>query len=229
MSPSIIMPIRVFIIGTDGAVLSLFNKHPAFYAKDQLDDPNPKLDDYDMIVFTGGSDVNPEYYGEKPLNGTHYVDYRDQRELSIYWQTLKTHYHFGICRGLQLLAVANGSKLWQHIDGHSWGTHGMVLTRKHPTLKTKIIGGVTTCHHQAVRVDNNNRNNILAYEESKTVARSTYPDKPVFLERTVEAVYFPETRSFGVQGHPEYGDASKEYKDFVFYHLLENPETKVLK
>lgn len=71
----------------------------------------------DGMVFSGGKDVDPEFYGETdwPEAGSHL---RDRDEVEIY--LLKNLYAagkpiLGICRGLQIINVALGGSLVQHV------------------------------------------------------------------------------------------------------------------
>lgn len=218
--------IKAYTIGGDRAVTLFLNQHPLIYCVDGYDDPNPDLDDYDMMVFTGGCDVHPKYYGQKLMSGTYPHEPRDVNEFSYFFKTKDTHYHFGICRGLQLLGVAHGSRLWQDVTGHSGlGVHGFKPVKG--TSPFDYVEGVTSLHHQAIRLDNRNRHNILAFEGFKQPVTVKSPDfdKRLTINKVVEAAYFDESRSFGVQGHPEYNQASEEFKKYVFYHLIEDERT----
>src|SRR5690349_7174976 len=77
------------------------------------------LDSLDGILFTGGGDIDPRYYGE-PMAGSEaeYMDAaRDVFELALAKEALQRDATvLGICRGFQLLNVALGGKLAQHVD-----------------------------------------------------------------------------------------------------------------
>lgn len=74
----------------------------------------------DGIIFAGGADVDPKYYGEeKQFDSVEVTESRDAFELAlfpIFYATGKPI--LGICRGLQLINVALGGTLNQHIEGH---------------------------------------------------------------------------------------------------------------
>lgn len=59
------------------------------------------VEDIDAICFTGGTDVNPEIYGEERGPTTEEPDYeRDAFEVSVFERFKDTDvYLFGICRG----------------------------------------------------------------------------------------------------------------------------------
>lgn len=216
--------IRAFIVGGDHNVLKLLESDPLFEVVNG--GRMPPLDAFDMVVFTGGEDISPEFYGEENKFCSTWMNHRrDLVELNIFRHTKDTHYHFGICRGMQLLAIAHGHKLWQDISGHQSGRgHNMTLTRGHNA--GAVIEGVTSVHHQAIYETALNAHTIMAHEayDQPVTARSG-DGKSYTLNAVPEAAWFEETRSFGVQGHPEYSIASKAYKDYVLYHLIEDIDT----
>lgn len=52
----------------------------------------------DLMVFTGGEDVNPALYGEKPHVSTRFNEKRDRFERQV-WTDYKDIPKIGICRG----------------------------------------------------------------------------------------------------------------------------------
>lgn len=73
----------------------------------------------DLIIFTGGKDVSPDYYGEVSHITTRTNPQRDAIEKSIYLACKKHNkLCLGICRGAQFLTVMNGGKLIQHVSRH---------------------------------------------------------------------------------------------------------------
>lgn len=86
---------------------------------DFIEDP-PTLDGLSGIMLTGGTDVDPTRYGQGSEPQTDQPDKeRDEREISLVHDALKRDIPIlAICRGMQLLNVALGGTLTQHIDGH---------------------------------------------------------------------------------------------------------------
>lgn len=78
----------------------------------------PLLDKLDGMLFSGGSDIAPSYYGELPQEALGTVDpVRDAHEIRL-CQSLLRDYDIpllGICRGNQLINVASGGTLYQDI------------------------------------------------------------------------------------------------------------------
>jgi putative glutamine amidotransferase len=92
-------------------------------------DPVSLLPRLDALVLSGGGDVNPAAYGADPHERTAGVrDFRDDAELALVEAALERNIPIlGICRGLEVLNVALGGTLHQHVPdvvghtGHSGG------------------------------------------------------------------------------------------------------------
>src|SRR4051794_2980023 len=88
------------------------------------DDPDVDiLDRVDGIVFTGGSDVDPALYGEAAHATTSVRPERDKAEMLLLHAALERDLPtLGVCRGFQLMCVAAGGRLYQHLPdvlGHT--------------------------------------------------------------------------------------------------------------
>ena len=85
-----------------------------------IDDSIPDLiRRLDGFVFTGGDDIHPRFYGEKPLSGaglTISPDGRTKFEISLFKTVARARKPLlAICYGAQLVNVALGGKLYQDI------------------------------------------------------------------------------------------------------------------
>jgi putative glutamine amidotransferase len=123
------------------------------------------LDGLDGVMFTGGSDVDPMLYGEAPHPMTRVKPQRDTAELLLLRAAVAADLPvLGVCRGMQLLAVAYGGRLHQHlpdvlgheghrpVNGPKFGHHAVRLlpdSRAHATLGDEVT--VNSYHHQGVR------------------------------------------------------------------------------
>jgi putative glutamine amidotransferase len=164
------------------------------------------LDEIDGLLITGGAfDVDPSLYGGGPAHPT--VTLKEGRtdfELAITRGALARDLPvLGICGGQQLLAVAFGGTLIQHIPDSVAGAleHEQPNPRHEPgheisieggTLLASIVGkprmAVNSAHHQAV-----------AKAGPGAVINALAPDG------VVEGVEHPGHRfALGVQWHPEY-------------------------
>jgi anthranilate synthase component 2/putative glutamine amidotransferase len=155
----------------------------------------------DALVLTGGSDVAPEHYRQQPHPRTTIVrHWRDEWELRLLERALAVGLPvLGVCRGAQLLNVALGGTLDQHIPdtlGHQGhcptpGAFGKTRVALRPgSTLAEVLGPeakVDCHHHQALAV--------VAHGLEVTGASD---------DGTVEAVEMPG-RCFvlGVQWHPE--------------------------
>jgi putative glutamine amidotransferase len=80
-------------------------------------DPDEILDTIEGLILSGGSDIDPASYGENPhpeTIGT--VIERDRTELALSRRAIERDIPvLGICRGMQLINVARGGTLKQHL------------------------------------------------------------------------------------------------------------------
>ncbi|MFI6105463.1 gamma-glutamyl-gamma-aminobutyrate hydrolase family protein [Streptomyces sp. NPDC051310] len=112
----------------------------------------------DGLVVAGGADVDPARYGAErdPRTGPPAAE-RDAWELALIGAALAAGTPvLGICRGMQLLNVALGGTLVQHIDGHTGGLGVFARHTVKPVPGTRyeaLVPDATTVpayHHQAV-------------------------------------------------------------------------------
>ncbi|MGA2928761.1 MAG: gamma-glutamyl-gamma-aminobutyrate hydrolase family protein [Solirubrobacteraceae bacterium] len=89
-----------------------------------VEHPDEVLDHLDGLIISGGSDIDPSAYGHDPhpqTTGT--VPERDRLELALTRRAVQRDMPvLGICRGMQLLNVAFGGTLIQHLPdevGHN--------------------------------------------------------------------------------------------------------------
>ncbi len=158
------------------------------------------LDRVDGLVIAGGPDVDPRCYGAAPDPHTQPPHpERDATEIALVRAALRRGTPMlGICRGMQVMAVAGGGRLIQHLpdvvghDGHAFapGTYTDHPVRILPGTRLATILGeavtVPSSHHQAVAT------------HPGYLASAYAPDG------TLEAMEMPG-RPFrvGVQWHPE--------------------------
>jgi GMP synthase-like glutamine amidotransferase len=161
-------------------------------------------DEADLVVFTGGTDVDPALYGAKPYHKTERPDVeRDAREMQLFLECKEKGIPMlGVCRGAQFLHVMQGGVLYQDVDNHN---------RPHPIISVSdglIIPEASSVHHQMIYPDpklgiqilatSNVANNRFKYKEGLMFTNTW--DK----RADVEAFFYRDTCVLGFQGHPEY-------------------------
>ncbi len=162
------------------------------------------LEALDGIVFSGGADVDPSIYGADPHPETDSPQARrDAGELALLRAALDRDMPtLAICRGVQLLNVARGGDLVQHLPealGHDEHKTTPGVFAEHPvevqegTRLASMIGArsdVTSHHHQGLgRLGQGLVENARAHDG------------------TLEGVEDPALRfAIGVQWHPEAGE-----------------------
>jgi len=160
----------------------------------------------DGLVLSGGGDIDPARYGATRDPQTDAANpARDDAEIELTRQALATGLPLlGICRGLQVVNVALGGTLHQHLlalvghDGHSPEARGYGSHKVSVAAGSQLAGilgrteaAVPTHHHQAVG------------RLGDGLVPTAWTD-----DGTVEAVELAEPESFmiAVQWHPEAGD-----------------------
>jgi len=83
-------------------------------------DPVQYLPHLDGVLLSGGADLEPGRYGEEPDGNGSYEPGRDTQELALLARARERNLPvLGICRGLQVVNVAAGGTLNQHVPEHA--------------------------------------------------------------------------------------------------------------
>ncbi len=159
------------------------------------------LDYADALVLTGGSDVSPARYGEEPHPTVYGIDeQRDDVEMALVHAAMQRAMPIlAICRGMQVLNVATGGSLVQHLEPDSGDHHAAwdvapdklihEVAFQPGSLAEATFGArchVNSLHHQA-----------LGRLGDGIVATGHATDG------TVEAAEMPGQHVLAVQWHPE--------------------------
>jgi putative glutamine amidotransferase len=177
--------------------------------------PEALLDRVDGLMVIGGADLDPPVYGQERSDHTE-MTYRerDEFELALTREALRRGLPFlGICRGMQLLNVALGGTLNQHLVGDDGQpSHRRIIGTFEGTeheidlepgsLAEQALGEpvhVARCHHHQA---------IDELGEGLTVTARAR-------DGVAEAIELPDGWALGVQWHPEAGDKRELFQAFA--------------
>lgn len=157
------------------------------------------VENLDALIIAGGADVNAALYQETAHETADQPRVaRDSSEIALYKKALELNKPFlGICRGMQIMAVASGGSLIQHLPDVSALSHRPAPAQfvehgarfEAGSLVEKLLGKemiVNSSHHQAVKTSGTLK--ITGWAEDDTIEVLENPDHKFVI---------------GVQWHPE--------------------------
>lgn len=159
------------------------------------------LHDAAIVVLTGGQDINPAIYKQRPIPGTYFTADRDQVDQRAVELGLKDgKFMVGICRGAQLINCYNGGSLWQDVDRHH-GTHSVT-----DLVTKKVLPSILSVHHQMMRSGPDGKLVAVAFESTyKADQNGKISSAGETDHGDPEVLWYPKTRSLCFQSHPEFG------------------------
>jgi putative glutamine amidotransferase len=173
------------------------------------EEPDILLDRVDALMLAGGADIDPQTYGAEPHPETKWTCLdRDRFELALARRALERDMPvLGICRGMQLLNVALGGTLVQHLpeatgsESHrtvagTFSEHHVRLDPESLACSAAGVEGFVVWSHHHQGVDR-------LGEGLKVSGWSLEDELP-------EAIELPDKRfALGVIWHPEEDESSK--------------------
>lgn len=162
----------------------------------------------DGLLVPGGADVNPALYGQENTASEGIDDDRDRDEIALTHRFFEAGKPiFGICRGHQIINVAFGGDMIQHVphaERHmSLGEKGdniHMVRALHPFLQ-KLYGEefpVNSAHHQAVNrlgkgliatcISDDGINDGFIHENGRVIGVQFHPERIGFAHRRPDAV-----------------------------------------
>lgn len=106
--------------------------------------PDELLDRFDALLLVGGGDVAPERYGQEPVDQIYGVEPdRDGFEISLLHRALERDVPtLCICRGMQVMNVAFGGDLVQHLPADDrFMAHGVPTEAEALLHDVKLLAG----------------------------------------------------------------------------------------
>lgn len=182
---------KIFVVGADKHYSRWITNH-------ELTDD---ITEADIVLFTGGEDVDPSLYNCEKHISTYSNLQRDLKEKAIFEQVKPDQLCVGICRGSQFLCVMNGGLLIQNVDNHAmFGTHQIY---NHETGNSYDI---TSTHHQMQYPFNLETKDYTPLYYS--LRRSNYYEgdgiRRVPFEPEIVLYHVKDKpRCLAIQGHPE--------------------------
>jgi putative glutamine amidotransferase len=192
------------------------------------------LDLVDGLIFSGGADIDPALYGDTEVHPATYdiSAERDCFELDLMNGAVERDLPvLCICRGIQVLNVALGGSLVQHIDDQVKGplTHrqqeAAIAANKPSHHVTLVEGSLTAQVFDALSVPVNS-----FHHQSIATPATRLQVEGVTSDDVVEAVSVPGCRFvLGVQWHPEMlfkavPDQLKPFESLVAAARVRTPE-----
>lgn len=169
----------------------------------------------DLVIFTGGPDVNPLLYGKPAHSKTSWDDARDKEDILVFNECIREGIPmFGVCRGMQFIHVMMGGELYQDVDKHHKPHNLYDRTTK------KFLQSVSSVHHQMVIDDGDPGLEVIAdsyTSDKRSLSEFSCTRGP---HQDVEALFYRDICAFGVQGHPEYSGYSL-YTAWTLHKLQE--------
>ena len=189
---------------------------PAVVSGPDAADPREIVEPFDALLIVGGGDIDPSRYGAEPHPKVYGTDpVRDDYEIGLVRAAMEIGKPvLGICRGIQVLNVALGGTLEQHLDDRPgavshgrptdpepWVVHELKVSES--SRLAQACGTATfaarAAHHQAVDRLGTGLSPVAWTEDG-----------------VVEAIESERGWMVGVQWHPERTAAEDEVQQAIF-------------
>jgi putative glutamine amidotransferase len=175
------------------------------------DDARRLLGRLDGLVLAGGADVESSRYHEAPhdLAQEPRRD-RDAAELALAEAARDTVPTLGVCRGMQIMVVAGGGALEQHLpDRLASLAHSPAPGEYGPRVVEPVDGS-------RLRAILGDRLEVNCYHHQGVASHPTFDVAAISEDGVIEAVEAPgEAFYLGVQWHPETGDDGRLFEALV--------------
>jgi putative glutamine amidotransferase len=180
-----------------------------------LERPEEALDQLDGLVLAGGADIDPASYGASPHPETlDTVPERDRFEIALVRAAIERELPvLGICRGMQLINVAYGGTLLQHLPERFGHHEHLRVPGTFDGADVELVEGSLAARaagetHHATK--SHHHQGIDRLGDGLQISGCSAMD------RLPEAIERPDRRFvLGVQWHPEADETSQVVKALV--------------
>ncbi len=168
----------------------------------------------DGIILSGGGDIVPDLYGGLPHEKLYGIDInRDQAEILAVQYAIEYRLPvLGICRGIQIMNVALGGTLIEHIPD----VVGEAVAHRLPDDKESLHSVALLPNALTARIFGIEKMDILSFHhQAIRKTASSLRETAHSSDGIIEGIELPEHPFFiGVQWHPELSDDPLQQKLF---------------
>lgn len=182
--------------------------------------PEEMITPFDGIIFTGGGDIDPQFYGGDQHEALYNVNTeRDRFEIALAKYCIQSKIRvLGVCRGAQILNVAAGGTLYEHLPDV---VGEQILHRAPPRApikhditvnKDSKLAAITQAHHFTCSSWHHQGIKELApiftpsaYAQDGIIEAFEHPSHPWLI---------------GVQWHPEHAAATDPIQQRIFHQFI---------
>lgn len=190
-----------------------------------------KIENSNLVLFTGGSDVSPSLYGHPSHATTCSKMSRDEKDLEVYKIAKDCNIPMvGICRGAQFLCVKAGGVLIQDQDNHLSIERINTFTKKHilvrsdhhqaqypwqlPILSWDLLGWTERFHKNHIGWNPSfgfcDLTNNGFFKDRNPLKNNILPE--------IEDVYYRNINALAIQSHPEWLNDEDEGDKITLNH-----------
>jgi len=181
-----------------------------------------KIRKADLVLFNGGPDISPYFYGEKRHASTCVNFNRDLQDVRMLRScaSSKLQGKIGICRGAQFLNVMVGNgTLWQNVNNHATGYHDIMLSAD---KGQRILASST--HHQMMLPGQDGFVVWEAAQATKFEADTWEMDLnegDIAPSGDPEVILYMDELTLCFQPHPEFTDPRNTTCRELFFDLID--------
>ena len=180
--------------------------------------PGDETTAIDALILPGGGDITPSIYGAEPVSQVDDTDVElDLFQLELAERALRSDLPcLGICRGMQVMNVAAGGTLIQHLEETE--RHFPMEARENPDLRSETVHGLNVeegSHLEQILGEQEVAVNSL-HHQAADIVPDTLRVVATSDDGIVEALEGSGRFQLGVQFHPE----DLRHKDSRFQALF---------